>query len=56
MRGFPAGLAYIERFKVNVASDKNTNVNEEEFEYFGILKVKLPGGVVVTARQVKDVI
>ena len=50
-QGYPADLAFIERFKV--ASDQKTKTKKDEFEYFGILKIKIPRGVVVTALQVK---
>ena len=50
-QGYPADLAFIERFKI--ASDQKTKTKKDEFEYFGILKIKIPRGVVVTALQVK---
>ena len=40
-------MIYIERFKV--AAEK-----KGEFDYFGIYKIKIPKGMVVTALQVKN--
>ena len=40
-------LIYVERFKV-AGSTKDT------FDYFGVLKVKLKPGIVVSAKQIKD--
>ena len=50
-QGYPPDLVFIERFKV--AADQKTKTKKDDFEYFGILKIKIPRGVVVTALQVK---
>jgi hypothetical protein len=42
-------LIWLERFKVKSMS----NSNESEFEYFSILKIKIPRGATVSALSVK---
>jgi hypothetical protein len=45
---YKVDLLFLERFKVKAGGKKSG-----EYEYFGILKVKIPRGVVVSAPMVK---
>ena len=46
--GFPSThLLFLERFKVKASK------NGSDYEYFGILKVKIPRGFTVSAQMVK---
>jgi len=50
----PSELFFIERFKVVTDKKGNNAANNNCFEYFAALKIKIPRGATVSAKQVKQ--
>ena len=47
-------LVFIERFKVIADKKGNNAADNNSFDYFAALKIKIPRGVTVSANQVKQ--
>jgi len=50
----PTDLVFIERFKVIADKKGNNAANNNTFDYFAALKIKIPRGITVSANQVKQ--